>query len=176
MSTSARAVLDDLLLIGQFTNPHGIRGQLKLHAVTNRPGHLQHVKTVFIGEALTPYKLQRAAEHKPTVLIVTLAGVDTREAAEVLKGQEVYIRQADALPLEEDEYYLHDLPGLRVVTTDGTDIGIVKEVIETGANEVLVVKRPDGSEVLIPMIKDIIKQLDITAKIIVIEPMPGLLE
>lgn len=176
MSTSPRPSLDDLLLIGQFTLPHGIRGQLRLHALTNRPEHLERVKTVFVGEELRAYKLHRAAEHKPSVLIVTLGGVDSREAAEALKGEEVYIRQADALPLEADEYYLHDLPGLRVQTMDGTDIGVVKEVIETGANEVLVVTRPEGGEVLIPMIKDVVKQLDVAAGTIAIEPIAGLLE
>ena len=168
--------LDDLLLVGQITLPHGVRGQLKLHAITSRPDHLQRVKTLFIGEALTPYVLWRAAVHKGAVMIVTLAGVDTREGAEALRGQEVYMRQSDAAPLDEDEYFLHDLPGLNVQTADGTAVGVVKEVIETGANEVLVVTRPEGGEVLIPMVKDIVKQLDLAAGLVVIDPVPGLLD
>jgi 16S rRNA processing protein RimM len=110
------------------------------------------------------------------VLIIALAGIDSRDAAEALRGQEVYIRQADALPLDQDEYYLHDLPGLRVEHVDGTTIGIVKEVLETGANEVLIVTRPEGGEVLIPMIKDVVKRLDIAAGVVVIEPLPGMLD
>ena len=176
MSTSSRPSLDELLLVGQITMPFGVRGQLKLHAITNRPKHLIRVSTVFVGEALTPYRLRRAAEHKAAIMIITLSGVETREAAEELRGQEVYIRQRDALPLEADEYYLHDLPGLRVQSADGTLIGTVKEVIETGANEVLIVTRPEGGEVLIPMIKDVVTQLDIAAGVVVIEPLPGLLE
>lgn len=167
---------DDLLLVGQFTVPHGIRGQLKLFAVTNRPEHLSRVKTIFVGDELTPYKLVRAAEHKAALMIVTVGGVDTREAAEALRGQDVYIRQSDAAPLEADEYFLHDLPGLRVETVAGETIGTVKEVIETGANEVLVVTRPEGGEALIPMIKDVVKQLDVAGGLIVVEPLPGLLE
>ncbi len=168
--------LEDLLLVGQITLPHGVRGQLKLHAITSRPEHLQRVKTVYIGEALTSYALRRAAVHKGAVMIVTLAGVDTREGAEALRGQEVYMRQSDAAPLDEDEYFLHDLPGLNVQASDGTVVGVVKEVIETGANEVLVVTRPEGGEVLIPMIKDIVKQLDLAAGLVVIDPIPGLLD
>lgn len=171
-----RVLLDDLLLVGQITLPHGVRGQLKLHTITSRPEHLQRVKTVFIGEGLTPYSLRRAAVHKGAVMIVTLAGVDTREGAEALRGQEVYMRQNDAAPLDEDEYFLHDLPGLNVQTTAGTVVGVVKEVIETGANEVLVVTRPEGGEVLIPMIKDIVKQLDLAGGLVMIDPIPGLLD
>jgi 16S rRNA processing protein RimM len=156
--------------------PFGVHGQLKLHAITNRPEHLSRVSTVFIGVELTPYKLRRAAEHKPSVLIITLSGIATRDDAEALRGQEVYIRQTDALPLDPDEYYLHDLPGLRVEIVDGTVIGTVKEVLETGANEVLIVVRPEGGEVLIPMIKDVVKQLDIAAGVVVIDPLPGMLE
>jgi 16S rRNA processing protein RimM len=167
---------EDVLLIGQFTLPHGVRGQIKLHAITNQPEHLSRVKTIFVGEALKPYRLQRAAEHKASTLIVTLAGVTTRDEAETLRGQEVFIRQQDAAPLADDEYFLHDLPGLRVETVAGELLGLVKEVIETGANEVLVVTRPVGGEVLIPMIKDVVKQLDIAAGLITIEPLPGLLD
>jgi 16S rRNA processing protein RimM len=167
---------EDMLLVGQFTLPHGVRGQLKLHAITNRPDNLTHVKTIFVGEGRTPYRLARIAAHKGAVMIATLPSVTTREGAEALRGQEVFIRQSDAAPLDEDEYFLHDLPGLRVQTVDGTDLGVVKEVIETGANDVLVVTRPEGAELLIPMIRDVVKQLDIASGLITIEPMPGLLE
>ncbi len=171
-----RPSLEDLLLVGQFTLPHGVRGQLKFHAITNRPEHLARVKTIFVGEGLTPYPLVRIAAHKAAVMIVTLGNVSTREGAEELRGQEVYIRQNEAAPLDEDEYYLHDLPGLQVQTTEGTTLGVVKEVIETGANEVLVVTRTEGGEVLIPMIKDVIKELDVAAGRVTIAPLPGLLD
>lgn len=167
---------DDLLLIGQFTLPHGVRGQIKLHAITDQPENLRRVKTIFVGDERKPYRLQRAAEHKAAVMIVTLTEITTRDQAETLRGLEVYIRQADAAPLAEDEYFLHDLPGLRVETVAGEHLGAVKEVIETGANEVLVVTKPQGGEVLIPMIKDVVKQLEIAAGRIVIEPLPGLLD
>jgi 16S rRNA processing protein RimM len=164
------------LLIGKITVPFGVRGQVKMFAITSTPEHLQRVKTVFVGDDFTPYQLQRSAIHKGAMMIVTLNGVATREAAEALRGQDVYMRASDALPLASDEYYLHDLPGLRVRTTDGTELGVVKEVLETGANEVLVVKRTGGGEALIPMIKAVVQHLDIAAGEIVIEPIPGLLE
>ncbi len=173
---SARPSLDDVLLVGQITVPHGVRGQLKFHAITSHPEHLEQIETVFVGEGLVEYRLLRASVHKGSQMIMALEGVDSREGAEAMRGLEVYIPQTLAAPLEEDEYYLHDLPGLNVQTVDGAQLGVVKEIIETGANEVLVVTRPDGGEALIPMIKEVVKQLDVAGGLIVVEPMPGLLE
>ncbi len=164
----------DLLLVGTIGVPFGVKGQLKLHAFTSRPEHLRRVKRVYLGDDRAEVVLRRAVEHKPNVLILTLAGIDSREAADALRGSEVYIREQDAAPLDEDEYFLHDLPGLQVETVAGETIGTVKEVLETGANDVLVVTRPEGGEVLIPMIRDVVKTLDVAAKRVIIEPMEGL--
>lgn len=176
MNKPESAPPDEMLLVGRIVMPFGVHGQLKLLAITNRPEHLRHVKTVFVGDVLRPYRVRQAFVHKTSVVIIALEGIDSRNAAETLRGQEVYIRQSEAQPLEEDEYFFHDLPGMRIQTLDGAEVGVVKEVIETGANEVLVVTRPAGDEVLIPMIKDIIKQLNIAEGSIMIEPLPGLLE
>ena len=167
---------DDLLLIGKITVPFGVRGQVKMFAITTYPEHLRRVKTVFLGDDRRPYRLQRAVVHKGATMIVTLSDVTTREGAEALRGQEVYMRETDALPLESDEYFLHDLPGLCVRTVDGVEIGVVKEVLETGSNEVLVVNRAEGGEALVPMIKDVVQHLDIDGGEIVITPLPGMLE
>ena len=166
---------DDFLLIGTIGVPFGMRGQVKLHSVMSRPEHLRRVKTLFIGDQHRAIALRHAAEHKPNVLILTLEGLANRSSAEALRGAEVYIREADAAPLDEDEYFLHDLPGLRVETITGEQVGTVKEVLETGANEVVIVTRPEGGEVLIPMIRDVVKVLDIAGGRLVIEPMEGLL-
>jgi 16S rRNA processing protein RimM len=171
-----QASADDFLLVGTIGLPFGIKGQVKLHTVTTRPEHLSRIKTVFLGDEHTPTRLRRAAEHKHALMILTLAGIEDRTAAETLRGTEVYIRQQDAAPLDEDEYFFHDLPGLQVETTSGEVLGTVTEVLETGANDVLLVKRESGEEVLIPMTREVIKALDIAAKRVVIEPIQGLLD
>jgi 16S rRNA processing protein RimM len=167
---------DEFLLVGTIGLPFGIKGQVKLHTITSRPEHLNRIKTVFLGDQRVATTLRRAVEHKHAVMILTLAGVDDRTMADSLRGTEVYIRQQDAAPLDEDEYFLHDLPGLQVETTAGEVLGIVSEVLETGANDVLVVKRTSGAEALIPMTREVIKALDLAAKRIVIEPIQGLLD
>lgn len=176
MSTSSD--MDDLLLIGLIVAPFGVKGQLKLKAFTDRPDHIaRKVRTLYLqlGKQRAEHTLIRLHEHKPGLLILTLKGVDDRDAADELRGAEVYISTADAAPLAEDEYYLHALVGLEAVTAEGQPIGKVREVLETGAGEVLVITRPGQPDALIPMVRDFVARLDIPAGQVVITPIEGLL-
>ncbi len=166
---------DEFLLIGTLGLPFGIKGQIKFHTLMSRPEHLRRLKTIYVGPKFQPFDLLRGVEHKHGVYLLTLAKLDSRSAAEELRNQEVFLHERDAEPLTEDEYFLHDLLGLQVETVAGEQLGVVKEVLETGANDVLVVVRPEGGEVLIPMIRDVVKTMDLAAKRLVIEPLEGLL-
>ncbi|MBC8077657.1 MAG: 16S rRNA processing protein RimM [Chloroflexales bacterium] len=167
---------DELLLVGQITAPFGVQGQLKVRAITDKPEHLQRrVHTVYVGAPPRAFTLRRSAIHKPGVLIFTLAEVASREDAEALRNAEVFIREADAAPLDAEEYYIHQLFGLAVLTEDGSTLGQVREVLETGANEVLVVARRGQSDALIPMIHDVVQQIDVPGGKIVVRLIPGLL-
>ncbi|HEX5688787.1 MAG TPA: ribosome maturation factor RimM [Roseiflexaceae bacterium] len=167
---------DETLLIGQIVAPFGVRGQLKMRSYTAHVDHLRRrISTVYLGDKRRAYKLSSLFEHKPGLLILTLGGVDTREGAEDLRGQEVAIRESEAAPLEDGEYFIHQLYGLTVVDEAGAEIGRVKEVIETGANDVLIVTRPDQPEALIPMIHDVVQHLDIAGGRVVIRLLDGLL-
>lgn len=167
---------DELLLIGEIVAPFGLRGQVKLRCVTDRPDHIERrVRTIYVGAAHIPYTIRNVFEHKPRLLILTLKDVTTREAAEDLRGAEVAIVETDAAPLAEDEYFLHQLYNLRVETVEGLEIGHVHEVLETGSNEVLVVTRPDENDVLIPMIRDVVAELNLAEGRVIIRPLDGLL-
>lgn len=170
--------MDELLLIGQIAAPFGVKGELKLKAFTDRPDHIRrHVRTLYLqlGKAQTEHTLVRLHEHKPGLLILTLKGVATRDAADELRGAEVYIKAADAAPLAEDEYFLHELVGLEALTVEGQPIGTVREVLETGAGEVLVIARPGQPDALVPMVRDFVARLDLPARQVVIAPIEGLL-
>lgn len=165
----------EYLLIGQIVAAHGLRGQVKVRALTDRPDHIQqHIRTVFVGEQRTPYRLLALHQHKPGVLILTLSDVADRTAAEDLRRAEIYIAATEAAPLDEDEYFVHDLYGLRVEDEAGATLGTVREVLETGANEVLVVKRTEGGELLLPVIRDVIVQMDINGGRVVVRLLEGL--
>src|SRR5688572_8434331 len=167
---------EETLLIGQVVASFGTHGQVKVRAYTAHVEHLRRrIKTVYLGPARQPYALQSVIEHKPGLLLLALGGVSTRDAAEDLRGQEVAIRESEAAPLESGEYFIHQLYGLTVVAEDGPTIGRVREVIETGANEVLVVARPDQPDALIPMIHDVVQDLDIPGGRVVVRLIEGLL-
>ncbi len=167
---------DELLLIGQIGAPFGVRGQVKVKSFTDRPDHIaRHVRTLLIGEERTAYTLRRLIVHKPGLLIAELQGVTTRDAAEELRGADIYIRAAEAAPLAADEYFLHDLVGLEAYTTEGELIGKVRAVLETGASEVLEIARKGQSDALVPMVNDFIAELDIAGGRVVIRPIEGLL-
>jgi 16S rRNA processing protein RimM len=167
---------EETLLVGTITGAFGLRGQVKMRAITSEIEHLRrNIRTVYIGPKRQAYRLTQLHIPKPGTVILTLQGVDTRTAAEDLRGAEVTIHERDAAPLAEDEYFIHQLYNLLVVTEEGGEIGRVREVLETGANEVLVVTRPGAGDALIPMIRDVIQQLDIAGGRIVIRPLEGLL-
>jgi 16S rRNA processing protein RimM len=167
---------DELLLIGRIVTTFGLRGQLKMVPITAQIDHLKRkVKTLFIGPKRREFQLKALIVHKPSILILTLDGITTETAAEDLRSMEVFIREKDAAPLAADEYFMHQLYGLVVVTDTGEELGKVREVIETGANDVLVVARTSGGEALIPMIRDVVVNLDIAGGRITIHPLEGLL-
>jgi 16S rRNA processing protein RimM len=108
------------------------------------------------------------------VLLLKLDGTDDRNAADELRGMLVQIPVEEAVPLEEGEYYLFQLVGVRVETEDGEWLGQIVDVIETGANDVYVVRGPRG-EVLLPAVDNIVLQLDLESKQMVVHLLPGLL-
>lgn len=174
--TQETPTTDNTLLIGQIVSSFGLKGQLKVRSYTDHVEHLRRrVKTVYLGPKRQAYQLRGAFEHKPGLLILSLAGITDRDAAEELRGLEVAIRDRDAAPLDEGEYFIHQLYGLTVETEDGATLGKVREVLETGANEVLVVARPDQPEVLLPMIHDVVQQLDLANNRIVVRLLDGLI-
>jgi 16S rRNA processing protein RimM len=170
--------MEDLLLIGVIAGPFGVKGQLKLKAFTDRPDHIRrrvHTLYLQVGKQRVEHTLTSLHEHKPGLLILTLKGIADRDAADELRGAEVYISAADAAPLDTDEYFLHELVGLAVSTADGQPVGTVREILETGAGEVLVITRPGQADALVPMVREFIASLDIPAGQVVITPVEGLL-
>ena len=108
--------------------------------------------------------------------IVRFEGYPDATAAEALRGTLIEIDEADLPPLEEGEYYLHDLLGLAVVSTAGDAIGTLADVLTTGANDVYVIRRERQPDALIPAIPDVIRAVDLDARTMTIEAMPGLLD
>lgn len=168
------------LVVGQVLRPHGVRGELRVRLLTGYPEHFQHLERVGLGhdaeapDDITLYDVERARLHKEYG-ILKLADCDDRDAADLLREQFVMVPLDDAVPLETDEYYHFQLVGLTMVTVDGEPIGQVMEILETGANDVYVVNGPRYGEILVPAIDDVVQEIDLAARRIVITPLPGLL-
>jgi 16S rRNA processing protein RimM len=143
--------LDDVrLAIGTIGGTHGVRGELKLKLLTDRPEHLTTIRRVYLGSSDEPIQVNGLRFHGDDALI-SLAGVDNPEEGKKLGGLTVRIAGSDAKPLEEGEYFLFQLIGLRAETEDGTEVGEVTDLLETGAHDVLVIQPTQGGEdILIP--------------------------
>jgi len=162
--------------LGKIVNTHGIRGELRLLPFNpDTEAVYPGVELTLRRGATTRVTTVRSVRPHKNLLLVTLEGVDTMNAAEELVGYEVEI-DAGALPdLAEGEAYHFQLVGLAVETTAGVHVGVVDEVFSTAANDVCVVRR-EGGEVLIPYVQDIVREVDLEARRLVIEPIPGLLD
>ncbi len=111
------------------------------------------------------------------MLVITLAGIQTANDAEALIGQALMIPLAELPELPPDQYYIHDLIGLRAETSSGQALGTVVDVLATGGNDVYIIRETgSGRDVLVPAIKDIVKRVDIAAGVLIIDPIPGLFD
>ncbi len=164
----------DFLAVGRVLRPHGVRGELLLATLTDFPDHLAEVKTVYLGDDAAAHPLAAARVHRGQ-LIIRLADVPDRDAADAFRGQLVQIKAVAAAPLPPGTYYHHQLIGLAVVTDAGEPLGALSDVLETGANDVYVVTGPTR-EILLPAIRSVILTIDLPARQIIVHVPDGLLE
>ena len=155
--------------------PSGEDGSIVVDVLSEDPSRMAEVEEVYVkprrGEGWLARVEQVSGPSRKGTVTVKLEGVYTRQAAERLRGAVLCIRAEESPPLPEGEYYLHQIIGLKVVTTDGRVLGEVEEVIRTGANDVYV-----AGEYMIPAISQVVREIDLAGKRIVVEPMPGMIE
>ncbi len=162
------------LVVGVIGRPHGLRGDLHFHVLTDFPERLEQGTQVFIGETHVPYQIAQLKDHGKKSLL-HLQGVDTRQGAELLRNARMYVRTADRPALPDGEYYQHEVIGLQVIDEAGLVLGVVREIISTGANDVLVVRGESYGEILIPRLDDVVLQVDLEIGNITVRLPTGLL-
>jgi 16S rRNA processing protein RimM len=172
--TESRSGQPPFLLIGRVLGSTGHQGAIRVELLTDFPDNVLRQKTLHVGEELRPYAVE-TLRVDGNVATVKLAGVDDMATAMALRRAEVSIPRQAAQPLAEGEYFWHDVVGLTVVTDEGQTIGRVTSILRTGANDVYVVATDQG-EVLIPVIEQVIVEISPERDLIVIKPMPGLLD
>ena len=158
------------LAIGVIVAPHGTRGEVRMQIWTHFPEHIQELKSVFLDEEERPRRL-RHVRMSGGLAVLSLHGISSREAADELRGTVVRIDREQANPLEEGEYYHFELIGLDVFTEAGERIGSLAEIIETGANDVYVVRDDDGKETLFPALRQVVPEIDLEGRKIIVRPL-----
>ncbi|NBO26881.1 MAG: ribosome maturation factor RimM [Actinobacteria bacterium] len=163
------------LVIGRIGRAHGVRGDLFVEPMTDEPDHRFADGTVLMTSDNTTLTVATSKWHSGR-FVVHFAGVDDRNAAEALRGQTLTIEVDPAeLPEDPDEFYDHQLVGLKVALKDGSLIGVIGEVIHLPSQDLLSVKREGDTEVLIPFVMEFVPEIDLDSKTVTITPPPGLL-
>lgn len=165
-----------LVCIGRVARAHGLRGGLLAQPLTDAPEYYTRLREILLdrGQGLQPLRVIDWVLHGRRWEL-RLEGVRDRDGAEALIGAELLIPQEALKPLAEGEYFQHDLLGCQVETRNGDLLGLVTGVLETGANDVLEVAG-GGRVIMVPMLAQVVKAVDLAARRICIEPIPGLLE
>ena len=164
----------NFLAIGRVSRPHGVHGEIRVKTLSDFPDRWEGLKTVYLGAHHDQHTIQSSRFHQDVVLL-KLSGFDRRDAVELLRGEFVYVTIDQAMPLEPDEFYHYQVIGLEVHTESGDVLGEIVDVLKPPkANEVFVVHGVRG-EILIPVIEDVVRHLDLDAGVVVIHPIPGLL-
>ncbi len=168
--------MEQMLQVGVITATHGIRGEVKVYPTTDDATRFDDLKRVILdaGKQQIPLEIQSVKYFKQFV-ILKFKGIDNINDIERYKRCPLLINREDAVDLEEDEYFIADIMGMEVYAEDGSLFGTLKDVMETGANDVYVIDSKDHGEVLIPAIKECILNVDEEAGKITIHLMEGLL-
>ncbi|MBO5199317.1 MAG: 16S rRNA processing protein RimM [Lachnospiraceae bacterium] len=167
--------MEDLLRVGVISSVHGIRGEVKVFPTTDDIGRFEELKEVMLdtGKGLIPLTVEGVKFFKQFA-ILKIKGYDTIESIERYKGRDLLVTRENAVELAEGEFFICDILGFSVVSTEGEELGILDDVMETGANDVFVVKKPDGKELLLPYIDECIREISLKEKKITAYLMPGL--
>ena len=164
------------LEIGQIVNTFGIKGMVKVKPFTDDIRRFDELKTVYVekNNNQTEYEIEEVKYHKDMVLI-KFKGIDKVEQAEILRNSYLTVSRDSVEKLEEGRYYIVDLLGLEVYTDEQILLGILEDIFNTGSNDIYVVKDKQGKQILLPAIQDVIKQIDIENKKIIVHLLPGLI-
>ena len=158
-------------MVGRVLRAWGIRGDLKIAPFTDRPEDFKQYRSVVVGPQRKAYEVKSFRPYQDNWLL-HLIGVESRNDAEALHGQEILIDAAQR-PRQEGEFFAREVIGLKVRTITGEELGEVVEILVTGANDVYVVKGARG-EILLPARVEVIKGIDVDAGTMTIELLPGL--
>lgn len=169
--------MDDLLKVGIITSTHGVRGEVKVYPTTDDANRFKKLKRVVLdtGKEKTDLEIAGVKFFK-NMVILKFKGIDDINEVQKYCKMSLFVTRENAVKLEKDEYFIADLIGLTVISEEEEVLGTLKDVLQTGANDVYVVEQADGEELLIPAIKQCVKEVDVAGGRIVVHLLEGLRE
>jgi 16S rRNA processing protein RimM len=164
------------IVVGRILRPHGVRGEVVVEVVTDFPQRFDSLEVAYVGDAVhaRAHRVTKKRWHKGRVLMA-FEGYPDRDSVETLRDLLVQVPVEEAMPLPEGEYYPYQLAGINVITEDGEHLGTISDVLFTNANDVYVVSGPRG-QILLPAIRQVITQIDLPGRRVIVKLMPGLVE
>lgn len=169
--------MEDLLQVGIIASTHGVRGEVKVYPTTDDPRRFRRLKEVVLDTGKEKMNLEiEGVKFFKQFVILKFKGLDNFNDIEKYRQKSLYVTRKNAVRLQRDEYFIADLIGLKVQDEDGKELGTVKDVIETGANDVYEVEMADGKSLLLPAIKQCILNVDVENGTMQVHVLEGLLD
>ena len=169
--------MEDLLKVGVITTTHGIRGEVKVYPTTDDAERFLDLDYVMLDTGKEYRRLDiKNVRFFKNLVILKFKGIDNINDIEMYKGKDLLVTREDAVPLEEGEYFIADLLDLDVYSDEDEKIGVLYDVMQTGANDVYVVKTEEGKEILLPAIDECILDIDLEESRMTVHIMEGLLD
>ncbi len=169
--------MDNYFRVGVIANTHGIKGEVKVFPTTDDANRFKKLKQVYVDLGREKVELEVAGcRFFKNLVIVKFKGIDDINDIEKYKGKDLLVSRENAVPLEEGEYYIADLIDLKVINEDNEEIGVLYDVMQTGANDVYVINMTNGKELLLPAIDDCVLDINLEEGYIKIHILDGLLD
>ncbi|MGN0251746.1 MAG: ribosome maturation factor RimM [Oliverpabstia sp.] len=169
--------MEQLLQVGVISSTHGVRGEVKVFPTTDDANRFKKLKKVILDTGLEKKELEiQGVKFFKQFVILKFKGIDNINDIEKYKGKSLYVTRENAVKLKKDEYFIADLIDMQVVLEDGTLLGILTDVMKTGANDVYCVESEKYGEVLLPAIGECILDVDVEGRKMTVHLMPGLID
>lgn len=169
--------MENLLRVGVISSTHGIRGEVKVFPTTDDVNRFKKLKQVVLDTGKEKLYLEvEGVKFFKQFVIVKFKGMDSINDVEKYRGKDLLVTRENAVPLEEGEYFITDLIGLTVLSDKGEELGKLKDVLQTGANDVYIVEMKSGKELLLPAIKQCILETDLENGVMTVHVLDGLMD
>ncbi len=167
--------MEDIFQVGVISRAHGIAGEVKVFPTTDDVKRFKKLKHVILDTGKEKLNLEICqVKFFKQMVILKFKEFNNINEVERFRGKSLYVTRENAVKLQKDEYFIADMIGMRVISTEGEELGILEDVLQTGANDVYVVEKENSPQLLLPAIKDCVREIDMEQGIMTVYLMPGL--